>query len=58
MENKLTRKRFSIDAMQKTDNAPQTIVSVAKIFWKEKKYHKARKWFDRAVMLNPDLGDS
>lgn len=33
-------------------------MSVAKIFWKEKKVHKARKWFDRAVGLNPDIGDS
>ena len=44
--------------MKKTDNNPHTILSVAKIFWKEKKYGKARKWFERAIMLNSDLGDA
>jgi pre-mRNA-processing factor 6 len=58
MENKLTRKRLCINAMKNSNNDPHTIVSVAKIFWKEKKYNKARKWFERAVTLDPDLGDS
>ncbi|CDY48448.1 BnaA08g11570D [Brassica napus] len=31
--------------------------SVAKIFWRERKVDKARKYFERTVKLNPDNGD-
>ena len=34
------------------------IVAVAKLFWKDKKYEKAKKWFERAIALDPLVGDS
>ena len=58
LENKSNRKRLSVQALQKTDNDPHVIMSVAKIFWRERKHNKARKWFDRAVNLDRDLGDA
>ena len=30
--------------MKKGENDPNMVLSVAKIFWKEKKMDKARKW--------------
>ena len=33
-------------------------MAVAQLFSVEGKYAKARKWFNRAVTLDPDLGDA
>ena len=52
------QKRKSIDALQKADTDPYVVLSVAKLFWHDRKYDKAQKWFERATSLNPDLGDS
>lgn len=43
--------------MKHLENDPHVVLSVAKLFWKEKKYEKARKWFERVIILNPDFGD-
>lgn len=45
-------------ALKKCDNDPHVIMSVARIFEKDRKIDKARKWFERAVALNPRLGDA
>eukprot|EP00164_Ancoracysta_twista_P004398 GFYU01005929.1.p1 GENE.GFYU01005929.1~~GFYU01005929.1.p1 ORF type:complete len:962 (-),score=313.69 GFYU01005929.1:140-3025(-) len=45
------------DAMKKCDNDPVIIVTVARLFWTERKNDRARQWFDRALALNPDFGD-
>ena len=34
------------------------VIAVATLFWQNRKYAKARKWFERAVALDPDLGDA
>ena len=51
------QKSKSVDALRKCDNDPLVICAVAALFWKDRKYPKARKWFNRAVTLDPDLGD-
>lgn len=33
------------------------VVSVALLFWRDRKQAKARKWLTRAVKLRPDYGD-
>jgi len=33
-------------------------ITLAKVFWAEKKYDKTHKWLKRAVSLNKDLGDA
>lgn len=38
--------------------APPTHERVFRLFWNERKVDKARNWLNRAVKLNPDLGDS
>ena len=45
-EPKRTRKAKIVDAMKKGENNPYVVLSIAKIFWKEKKYEKARKWLN------------
>ncbi len=59
LENKSTRKTFCRDAIKKVGTDTHVIISIAKIFWKEKKYNKARLWFkEKAIVQSPDLGDA
>ena len=43
--------------MRKATDDPLIICTVARLFWAERKIEKARQWFERAVKVNPDLGD-
>lgn len=56
--NKADQKRKSVDALKRCDNDQFVIMAVAQLFEKDRKVPKARKWFDRAVVLNPRLGDA
>lgn len=58
LEPRPTRKTRSVDALKKTNNAPSVIVTVARLFWAERKIEKARDWFSRAVAADPDYGDA
>ncbi|KAJ3172571.1 hypothetical protein HDU88_005899 [Geranomyces variabilis] len=58
MEARPHRKARSADALKKCDNDPLVVITVARLFWAERKIDKARSWFARAVKTNPDLGDS
>jgi pre-mRNA-processing factor 6 len=51
------QKSKSVDALKKCDNDPYVINAVARLFEKDRKYPKARKWFNRSVTLSPDIGD-
>ncbi len=53
-----TQKNKSATAIKRNPESPLVIVAVASLFSSDKKIAKARKWFERAVVLNPDLGDS
>ncbi|GAA6031381.1 hypothetical protein JCM8097_005633 [Rhodosporidiobolus ruineniae] len=57
-EPRPTRKTRSVDALKKTTNSPAVIVTVARLFWAERKLEKARDWFGRAVAAEPDYGDA
>ncbi|TFY79808.1 hypothetical protein EWM64_g4202, partial [Hericium alpestre] len=52
------RKARSVDALKKAQDDPLVILTVARLFWAERKIEKARQWFARAVAANPDLGDT
>jgi len=58
MEPKQLRNAKSVEALKHCDNDPYVILAVAKLFWKDRKYEKARKWLDRAIQINPDYGDA
>ncbi|KAJ1980509.1 U4/U6 x U5 tri-snRNP complex subunit Prp1 [Dimargaris xerosporica] len=52
------RKGRSVDAMKKCQDDPILITAIARLFWSERKLDKARVWFERAVKLDPDQGDT
>lgn len=51
------RKSRSVDALKKCNDDPHVVAAVAALFWLDRKVDKARSWFNRAVTLNPDVGD-
>ncbi|KXZ45962.1 hypothetical protein GPECTOR_49g546 [Gonium pectorale] len=51
------RRSKATDALKRCDNDPHVVAAVAQLFWADRKVEKARSWFNRAVTLNPDLGD-
>jgi pre-mRNA-processing factor 6 len=58
MAPRAEKKRKCGDAVKKADADPRVVAAVAKLFWADRKYDKARKWFERAVTLDADLGDA
>ncbi|KAK9822995.1 hypothetical protein WJX81_003933 [Elliptochloris bilobata] len=51
------RRARSVDALKRCNDDPHIIAAVAQLFWNDRKVDKARSWFNRAVLLNPDVGD-
>lgn len=56
-EPRPSRKTRSADALKKTGDDARVLCAVAKLFWIEGKYEKARQWFQRAVEADPQWGD-
>ena len=52
------QKAKSLDAINNCDDDPYVISAVAMLLWRSRKIRRARKWFHRAVTLDPDLGDA
>lgn len=48
----------AVDALTKCENDANVIHAVARLFWKDQKIAKARKWMNRSVTLDPSLGDA
>jgi pre-mRNA-processing factor 6 len=57
MEVRPQRMLRGLDALKKTNNDPFVVCGVARVFWETGKIEKARTWFERAVELQPDIGD-
>jgi len=55
---RVEQKSKSADAIKRRPDDPRVITAVAALFAGERKHEKARKWFERAVKLDSDLGDS
>lgn len=55
---RVEQKSKSADAIKRCPEDPRVIAAVANLFATDRKNEKARKWYDRAVILDPDLGDS
>ena len=58
LEPRTQRKPRSIEAVKKCDNDPMLFVTVARVMWGERKLEKAGNWFEKAILLDADLGDT
>ena len=58
MEQRAQQKTKSSDALKACDNDPHVILAVSRLFWRDRKEEKARPWCNRAVTIDPDLGDA
>ncbi|CAK7269051.1 U4/U6 x U5 tri-snRNP complex subunit Prp1 [Sporothrix epigloea] len=58
LEPRTQRKPLSLEAIKQVDNDPQLFVTVARIFWGERKLERAQNWFEKALVLDADIGDS
>lgn len=52
------RRGRSYQALQRCSEDAHVFAAVAKLFWLDRKAKKARSWFQRAVTVDPDLGDA
>ena len=58
LEPRTQRKPRSLEAIKKVDSDPLLFVGVARIFWADRKLDKAQSWFEKALVLDADCGDS
>ncbi|KAL4901943.1 hypothetical protein BDW74DRAFT_68486 [Aspergillus multicolor] len=58
LEPRSQRKARSLEAIKKVDNDPILFVTVARIFWLERRLEKAMTWFEKAIVSNSDFGDA
>ncbi|KIW74101.1 hypothetical protein Z517_12511 [Fonsecaea pedrosoi CBS 271.37] len=58
LQPRTQRKPLSLEAIKAVDNDPVLFVTVARIFWSERRLDKAMNWFEKALVVDPDLGDS
>ncbi|KAH0538116.1 hypothetical protein FGG08_005278 [Glutinoglossum americanum] len=58
LEARTQRKPRSLEAIKKVDNDPTLFVTVARIFWYERRLDKAANWFEKSILLDADLGDT
>lgn len=58
LEGRTQRKPRALEAIKKVDNDPHLFVTISRIFWAERKLEKAQNWFEKALLIDTDLGDS
>ena len=58
LEPRTQRRPRSLEAIKKVENDPVLFVTVARIFWGERRLEKAASWFEKAIFLDSDLGDT
>ena len=47
-----------MEALKRCDKSPEVVCAVARLFERDRKTDKARKWYERAIALDPQLGDA
>ncbi|KAL8945650.1 MAG: hypothetical protein Q9222_007839, partial [Ikaeria aurantiellina] len=58
LEPRTQRKPLSLEAVKVVESDPTLFVTVARVFWAERKLEKAISWFEKAVLLDSDVGDT
>ncbi|KAJ5205805.1 RNA-processing protein HAT helix [Penicillium cf. griseofulvum] len=57
LEPRAQRKARSLEAIKKVENDPILFITVARIFWGERRLEKAMTWFEKAIVSDSDYGD-
>jgi len=58
LEARTHRRPRLVEAIEKVGNDPILYVAVARNFWAERKLPKAMNWFEKAILVDPDYGDT
>lgn len=58
LQPRTQRKPLSLEAIKAVDNDAILFVTVARIFWGERRLDKAMNWFEKAIVVDSDLGDA
>lgn len=58
LEPRAQRKARSLEAIKRVENDPILFITVARIFWGERRLEKAMTWFEKAIVSNRDYGDA
>ena len=58
LQPRAQRKPQALEAIKAADQDPVLLVTVARIFWGERKLDKAMSWFEKAIVVDSDLGDA
>jgi len=58
LETRAQRKGKIVDALKKSENSAQVLITAARVFWADRQVEKARTWFLKAEMADSDLGDA
>ncbi|KAJ9667764.1 U4/U6 x U5 tri-snRNP complex subunit Prp1 [Coniosporium apollinis] len=58
LEARTHRKPRALEAIKRVENDPYLFVTIARIFWGERRLEKAMSWFEKAILLDADLGDT
>lgn len=57
LEPRAQRKARSLEAIKKVENDPILFITVARIFWGERRLEKSMTWFEKAIVSDSDYGD-
>ncbi|KAH8900996.1 pre-mRNA splicing factor prp1-like protein [Thozetella sp. PMI_491] len=58
LEPRTQRKALLTEAIKKVENDPILLVTAGRILWAERKLDRAQNWFEKALLLDRDMGDT
>ncbi|KAK5661280.1 hypothetical protein OQA88_11174 [Cercophora sp. LCS_1] len=58
LEVRTQRKTLLAEAIKKVEDDPVLLVTAARILWAERKLDRAQNWFEKALLLDRDRGDT
>ncbi|KAK3941242.1 hypothetical protein QBC46DRAFT_383179 [Diplogelasinospora grovesii] len=58
LEPRTQRKSLLAEAIKKVEDDPILLVTAARILWAERKLDRAQNWFEKALLLDRDMGDT
>jgi len=58
LEPRTQRKTLLAEAVKKVEHDPILLVTAARLLWAERKLDRAQTWFEKALLLDRDVGDT